>query len=161
MAIFMQEAIDLDSFDLKLLAALQAAGNATNQELAERVRLSASQCSRRRQRLEEAGVIRFYRAVLDRAKVGYGITVFISVVLATHSRLNAGRFRKLVAATPLIQEAHALTGDADYLLKLAVPDLQTLSRVVNDVLLPHESVERVRSSIVLETIKEDARLPLG
>ena len=60
-----------------------------------------------------------------------------------------------------VQETHALTGDSDYLLKAIVPDLRALSALVNDVLLPHEAVERVKSSIVLETLKDDARLPIG
>jgi len=62
---------------------------------------------------------------------------------------------------PEVQEAHAMTGDADYLLKLVVRDLKGLSVLVNEVLLPHESVARVRSSIVLETLKDEPRLPLA
>ncbi len=157
----MQDSLTLDAADLKLLSALQDNGALTNQELADAVRLSPSQCSRRRQRLEQAGVIRRYRADLDPGKLGFGITVFIFVALATHSRNNAARFRDLVARLPAIQETHALTGDSDYLLKVAVKDLPALSALVNDVLLPHESVERVKSSIVLETLKDDARLPIG
>jgi DNA-binding Lrp family transcriptional regulator len=156
----MQESVALDAFDLKLLAALQDNGALTNQELAARVNLSASQCSRRRQRLEEAGIIRGYRADLDAARLGFGVTVFIFVALSTHSRNNARRFRDLIAAVPLVQEAHAMTGDSDYLIKALVPDLKALSALVNDILLPHDSVERVRSSIVLETLKDAARVPL-
>jgi len=151
----------LDAADLKLLSALQDNGALTNQELAEAVRLSPSQCSRRRQRLEQTGVIRRYRADLDPGKLGFGITVFIFVALATHSRNNARRFRDLVATLAMVQETHALTGDSDYLLKVIVTDLRALSALVNDVLLPHEAVERVKSSIVLETLKDDARLPIG
>jgi DNA-binding Lrp family transcriptional regulator len=155
-----QDTLILDSLDLKLLAALQANGALTNQELAGAVNLSASQCSRRRQRLEEAGIIRGYRADLDAARLGFGVTVFIFVALATHSRSNARRFRDLIAGLPLVQEAHAMTGDSDYLIKALVPDLKSLSAFVNDILLPHESVERVRSSIVLETLKDAVRVPL-
>lgn len=150
----------LDGYDRKLLAALQADGRLTNQDLAERVHLSASQCSRRRQRLEEAGVIRRYRAEVDRAALGLDLVVFINVQLSTHSRDNARRFRDLAASLPEVQEAHALTGDMDYLIKLVVPDLKALQRVINDVLLPHESVSHVRSSIVLDTLKEDPTLPV-
>ena len=151
----------LDSIDIRLLAALQDNGALTNQELAEIVHLSASQCSRRRQRLEQEGVIRRYRADLDPAKVGFGVTVFIFVTLATHSRNNSRRFRDLVSTVATVQEAHALTGDSDYLLKVVVADLRALSVLVNEVLLPHEAVERVRSSIVLETLKDEAKLPIG
>jgi DNA-binding Lrp family transcriptional regulator len=157
----MHETITFDSADLKLLSALQDNGALTNQQLADAVRLSPSQCSRRRQRLEQAGVIRRYRADLDPAKLGFGITVFIFVALATHSRNNARRFRDLVATLAMVQEAHAMTGDSDYLLKVIVTDLRALSALVNDVLLPHETVDRVKSSIVLETLKDDPRLPVG
>ena len=157
----MTTAVDVDSFDLRLLDALQADGARTNQQLADLVRLSASQVSRRRQRLEEAGLIRRYRADLDAVRLGFGVTVFIFVSLATHSGLNAKRFGDLVRAMPEVQEAHAMTGDADYLMKLIVRDLKALATLVNEVLLPHESVARVRSSIVLDTLKDDPRLPLS
>jgi len=156
----MQEKITLEPQDLAILAALQENGALTNAELAEKVRLSASQSSRRRQRLEEAGVIRGYRAEIEPTRVGLTVTVYIQVSLATHSGKNAQRFRDLVAHTPEILEAHALTGDADYLMKVVVEDLAALGRLVNQVLLPHESVERVRSNVVLETLKQGGRLPL-
>ena len=151
---------DLDSFDWRLLDALQQDASLTNAMLAEKVGLSASQISRRRQRLEQEGTIRGYRAMIEPAAVGLGITVFIHVALDTHSRDNARRFRDLVRLTPAILEAHALTGEADYLLKVAVTDLKELSRFVNEVLMPHESVARVRSEIVLDTLKEPGLLPL-
>jgi DNA-binding Lrp family transcriptional regulator len=156
----MQEIVALDAQDLAILSALQANGALTNAELAEKARLSASQSSRRRQRLEEAGVIKGYRAEIEAARVGLTVTVYIQVSLATHSGQNAKRFRDLVARTPEILEAHALTGDADYLMKVMVEDLASLGRLVNQVLLPHESVERVRSNVVLETLKQGGRLPL-
>lgn len=151
----------LDSFDWRLLAALQADASATNAALGERVGLSPSQVSRRRARLEEAGVVTGYRAMLDPATVGLAVTVFVHVSLATHSRENARRFRDLVRLTPAILEAHALTGEADYLIKIAAASLADLAALVNEVLLPHDSVARVRSEIVLETLKEPGPLPLA
>ncbi len=156
----MQETVALDAQDLAILTALQENGALTNAELAEKVRLSASQSSRRRTRLEQAGVIKGYRAEIEPLRVGLTVTVYIQVTLATHSGQNAKRFRDLVARTPEILEAHALTGDADYLMKVVVEDLAALGRLVNQVLLPHESVERVRSNVVLETLKQGTRLPL-
>lgn len=150
----------LDRLDRKLLAALQAEGAATNAELAERVGLSQSQVSRRRARLEACGAIRGTHAELDAAALGYRLVAFIHVALAAHSRDNARRFRELVRLTPAVLEAHALTGEADYLLKIAARDLPDLASLVNDVLLPHESVERVRSEIVLETLKSFSGLPV-
>jgi DNA-binding Lrp family transcriptional regulator len=156
----MREPARLDAFDLRLLAALQENGRLTNQELGERIGLSASQCSRRRAGLEGAGLIRGYRADLAAELIGFRLLVFVQVTLATHSGDNAEKFRKLVARLDEVQEAYATTGDTDYLLKLVVADLKDLSVLVNEVLLPHASVARVRSSIVLDRIKETASLPL-
>lgn len=153
--------VALDGFDLKILAALQEDGRLGNQDLADQVHLSASQCSRRRIRLEEKGVLRGYRAVLDAQRVGLGVTVFTRITLATHSGDNARRFAELVRSLDCVLEAHSLTGDSDYLLKLIVPDLKALSAVVNGSLLPHASVASVRSSVVLDTLKEAAPLPLS
>ena len=153
--------IPLDAFDLRMLAALQADGRLSNQELADRVGLSPSQCSRRRAALERAGVIAGYHALLDPARLGFGVVAFVQVSLSRHSPDNARAFRDLVDRTGAIQAAHALTGDADYLLRIVVPDLKELSRLVNDTLLPHGTVAQVRSSIVLETLKDTTRLPLA
>jgi DNA-binding Lrp family transcriptional regulator len=156
----MHNSSQLDPLDLRLLAALQDDGAATNAILAEKLGLSASQMSRRRQRLEEEGVIARYRAVIDPQTVGLGVTAFIHVSLNAHSRDNARRFRDLVRLTPAVLEAHALTGEADYLLKVMLRDLRELSALINEALLPHDSVARVRSEIVLETLKSDVSLPL-
>jgi len=152
--------IPVDPFDLKILAALQDDGRLTNQELADRVGLSASQCSRRRMRLEEEGVIAGYRAELSSTALGFELIAFIQITLATHSPDNAKKFRALVNRVDAIQEAYALTGDSDYLLKVVLRDLKSLSDIVNDVLMPHQSVAHVRSSIVLDRLKQSAKLPL-
>ncbi|WP_257169475.1 Lrp/AsnC family transcriptional regulator [Bradyrhizobium sp. SRS-191] len=153
--------ISVDSFDLRILAALQDDGRLTNQELADLAGLSASQCSRRRMRLEEDGVIAGYRAQLASQALGFELIAFIQITLATHSPDNAQRFRALVNRVDDIQEAYALTGDSDYLLKVVLRDLKSLSDIVNNVLMPHQSVAHVRSSIVLDRLKESAKLPLA
>ena len=151
----------IDAFDRKIVALLQDDSRLTNNDLSERVNLSPSQCSRRRQRLEEEGYIRGYRAVLDRDLLGFPLTNVVTVTLATHNRDNARRFAELVARLPEIQEAHALTGEMDYILKVVTPDLKSLAEFVNGQLLPHESVQHVKTAIVLETLKETGALPLG
>jgi DNA-binding Lrp family transcriptional regulator len=156
----MHKTASLDQFDLRILAVLQENGRLTNQEIGEKIGLSPSQCSRRRAALEAAGLISGYRAELAAEALGFQFLVFIHVTLAAHSGGNAQKFRKLIADLDEIQEAHALTGDTDYLLKAVLADLAGLSSLVNNVLLPHESVARVRSSIVLERLKETAKLPL-
>ncbi len=155
------ENTQIDDFDRKLLALLQEDARLTNNDLSARVHLSPSQCSRRRQRLEEEGLIRGYRAALDREKLGFLLVSMVSVTLATHNRDNARRFADLVSRLPEVQEAHALTGEMDYVLKVVTPDLKMLSEFVNGVLLPHESVQHVKTAIVLDTLKEAGPLPLG
>ena len=152
--------ISLDAFDLKILRALQNDGRLTNQNLAEIAGLSASQCSRRRMRLEEENVISGYRAELASDVLGFGVIAFIQITLATHSPDNAKKFRALVNRIDDIQEAYSLTGDSDYVLKAVLRDLKSLSDIVNDVLMPHPSVAHVRSSIVLDRLKESGKLPL-
>ena len=152
--------ISVDDFDLKILGALQADGRLTNQQLAELVGLSSSQCSRRRMRLEEEKVIAGYHADLAGEALGFNLIAFIHITLATHSPDNARKFRELVNRVDEIQDAYALTGDADYVLKVVLRDLKSLSDIVNNVLMPHQSVAHVRSSVVLDRLKESTRLPI-
>jgi len=152
--------IRLDGFDLKLLSALQDDGRLTNQQLAEIAGLSASSCSRRRMRLAEQKVRSGYHADIASKALGFGIIAFIHITLATHSPDNANWVRALVNRVDDIQEAYSLTGGADYLLKAVLRDLEGLSDIVNNVLMPHQSVAHVRSSIVLDRLKESSRLPL-
>lgn len=151
----------MDEFDIKLLEALQRDGRLTNFEIADRVGLSASQCSRRRAALEASGTIGSYHAHLSAEAIGLDVLVFVQVTLATHSPDNSKRFKELIDRLPEVQEAYSMTGEADYLIKLIVPDLKALSRILNDVFLPHDSVEHVRSSIVLDRLKQTVRLPLS
>jgi DNA-binding Lrp family transcriptional regulator len=150
----------MDSFDFKLLALLQTDARLTNLELAQKVGLSASQCSRRRAVLEEAGVIEGYRAHVSAEALGLGVLVFVQVTLATHSPDNSKRFQRLIDDLEEVQEAYSLTGETDYLVKLIVTDLKALSRILNDIFLPHPSVAHVRSSIVLDRLKQTTILPL-
>src|SRR3981189_2859404 len=111
-------------------------------------------------RLEgEKGIAGYYSDLASAARV-FNLSAFIHIPLATHSPDNAKKFRALVTRVDAIQEAYSLTGDADYLLKAVLRDLKSLSDIVNNVLMPHQSVAHVRSSIVLDRLKESSRLPL-
>ena len=110
--------------------------------------------------LEEAGVITGYHAAVANRAVGLEILAFLQVSLASHVSDSIQAFASLVQDMAEVQEAYSLTGETDYLVKLVVPDLETLSRVINQVFLPHRSVDRVRSSIVLDSLKETKKLPL-
>jgi len=150
----------LDSYDLRLLDALQRDSAVSRAKLAGKVGLSESQVARRRQALEQAGLIRRYRAELDASALGFSLTAFIHVKLHGHSKGNATRFADLVRKTLSILEAHAVAGEFDYILKARVADLHGLQRLINDVLLAHPTVDLVRSEIVIETLREDELLEL-
>ena len=143
----------LDSTDRRLVALLQADASLTAQELAERVALSPSQCARRRQRLEQSGVIRGYRAEVDQARMGRGVEAFVQIVMASHSRTGAADFVRLMQRTEEVEGLWTLTGDADYLLRVFAEDLAALNRLVQEALLPHDAVSRVHSRIVMERLK--------
>ncbi len=150
----------LDSNDAAILRLLQRDAKLTAQDLAERINLSPSQCARRRQRLEEEGYIRGYRAVLNWEKAGLGVSAFIQVVMTAHTRENARDFIALIQRTDEVVGAWTLTGEYDYLLRVAARDLADLNRLVQDVLLPHAAVARVQSRIVMERVKSDAPAPI-
>jgi DNA-binding Lrp family transcriptional regulator len=150
----------MDEFDRKILNSLQKNSATSRAQFAEEAGLSESQAVRRRQSLEQAGVIRRYRADLDAKALGFAVTAFVHVKLKGHSDGNARRFRDLVRLTPGILEAHAVTGDFDYLLKVCVQDLDALRDLVNGVLLMHPTVDRIRSEIALEMLRDDQLLAL-
>jgi DNA-binding Lrp family transcriptional regulator len=151
----------LDPLDLRLLSLLQEDASLSNAELAERIGLSASQCSRRRAGLEEAGYIRAYRADLDARKLGYGIEAFTRVTLSKHSDATAEDFAHFLEGLGEVLAAHSVAGDADYLLHIRVRSLDELGEFVLKRLLPHPHVHQVRSDIVLRTIKENRGFRIG
>ena len=150
----------MDQTDREMLRLLQKDARLTADELGRRLGLSASQAGRRRQRLEAEGPITGYAARLDPATLGLGVQAFVQVEMARHGKDTHRAFARLVEATPEITEAFTLTGDADYLLRIACEDLAALNRLVQERLLPHEAVGRVRSQIVMQELKSGGPLPL-
>jgi Lrp/AsnC family leucine-responsive transcriptional regulator len=147
--------------DRKLLEILQRDGHLTNLELAERVNLSPSACLRRVRALEKAGVIRRYVALVDARKVGLALTAFVNVKFEKRGRMPTDAFAKAVKDWPEVLGCHSLTGDMDYVLRVQVEDLDHFSRFVMDSLLKHPGVLDVKSSFVLEEVKETTALPLA
>src|SRR5690606_23011042 len=146
--------------DLTLLALLQTEGRQTNAELAERVNLSPSACLRRVQRLEREGVIAGFGARLDPARIGLGLQAFVRLQLEHRDRERVERFAELVQSWDEVVSCHALTGDMDYLLHIAVADLEHFSRFLLDRLLAAGLVADVNSSLVLRVVKAGHALPL-
>lgn len=157
----MPHAATFDRTDLLLLAELQRNGRQTNAELADRVHLSPSACLRRVQRLERESVIAGYRAEVDPEKVGIGLQAFVRVQLVRHDAEAVATFAQQVDAWDEVVACHALTGDMDYLLQVAVRDLDHFSRFLLDRLLNQAGVADVNSSFVLRTVKAFRGLPLS
>lgn len=153
-------AVALDRTDLMLLAQLQVEGRLSNADLAERVNLSPSACLRRVQRLEREGVIAGYGARLDPAAIGIGLQAFVRLQLARHDREAIGDFVAALQDWDEVVACHALTGDMDYLLHVAVADLEHFSRFLLDRLLSSSGVADVNTSFVLRAVKQAQGLPL-
>ncbi len=151
--------IPLDSLDQRLLAALQRDAHLTAQELGDRLHLSPSQAGRRRQRLEEAGLITGYAARIDPQKAGLSVQAFVQVQMARHGTETSATFSRLIATQAEIVSAWTLTGEADYLLRVYCEDLSGLNKLIHQVLLAHPAVARVQSQIVMDQFKPDAPLP--
>ncbi|WP_430398002.1 Lrp/AsnC family transcriptional regulator [Ferrovibrio sp.] len=151
----------IDRFDHAILAALQADGRLSNVELAERVGLSPSPCLRRVKRLEAEGYIAGYRAVLDRDKTGLGLTVFVEIKAARHRIDDSQALQAHLAAIPEVVAAHMVSGEADFLVEVVVPDLKAYERVLNERLLVLDMVKDIRSNFAIRIIKTAAPLPLA
>jgi Lrp/AsnC family transcriptional regulator, leucine-responsive regulatory protein len=157
--------LELDAIDRRILAILQADGRLSNQEIADRVNLSPSPCLRRIRRLEEAGVIRGYAALLDPDKLGLGLLAYVNVrlekrVTGGQPESHASAFSAAIAGWPEVVACYAMTGEMDYLLRVHVEDMAHFSRFVQDQLLHHPSVIDVKTSFSLKCIKETTALPL-
>lgn len=156
----MADFLPLDRTDLRLLALLQTQGRAPNSDIAAQVNLSPSACLRRIQRLEAAGVIDGYAARVNPQAVGLGLQAFVRVQLEKHGPASVDRFADNVQQWDEVITCHALTGDMDYLLHVAVRDLDHFSRFLLDHLLNASGVADVNSSFVLRTVKGFGGWPL-
>ena len=150
----------LDAIDRRIIAALQRDGRLSNVELAEAVGLSPSPCLRRVRLLEEAGIISGYHASLDRKGIGLGLTVFVDVRVERHRDDSAAAFSAAVQELPEVISCHLVSGDADFLLQIAVPDLGAYERLLLDKLLKLPGVADIRSNFAIQTVKAYAPLPL-
>lgn len=154
------QTITLDRYDLVLLDALQRDGNATNATLGASVSLSASQISRRLQRLGETGLISGYAALLDPVAIGLGVTAFAHVILERHGKTQSDAFESAVSAIPEVLECFSITGDADYFLRIVAPDLQAFSELMMKRVLRLPGVAHIKSNIALQKVKQTHVLPL-
>jgi Lrp/AsnC family transcriptional regulator, leucine-responsive regulatory protein len=160
----MDEEQALDKLDQAILRCLQENGRETYDVVGARVGLSSSAVLRRVKRLEEAGVIDRYVALVKPESVGLGLTAYLNVRLEkhseTHKRNPMDLFRASVQTWPEVVECAALTGEMDYLLRVVVRDMSHYSRFIMDTLLKHPSVQDCKTSFVLDRVKATTAIPV-
>jgi Lrp/AsnC family transcriptional regulator, leucine-responsive regulatory protein len=152
--------MQLDRYDLALIRVLQHEARITNAALAERVNLSESACLRRVRSLEKSGLIQGYVAVLDQQKAGYPVDVFVNITLDRQQQADLAAFEAAVRKVPEVMECYLMSGEFDYLLRVAVTDNADFERVHALHLTRLPGVSRVHSSFALRTVQKSSALPL-
>ena len=150
----------LDSIDLRILDELQRDGSLSNVELARRVHLSPSPCLARVKALEAAGIIVRYVALANAAALGLGLNVFISISLKSQEKDVLNEFEQRISEHDEVMECYLMTGDSDYLIRVAVRDIAALERFILDQLTPIPGIDKIRSSFALKQVSYKTALPL-
>lgn len=151
----------LDRFDVKILDALQRDGRLSVVELAESIGLSPTPCARRIKALEAQGAIEGYAALLNPARVGLAVLAIVQVKLTEHTDETVARFEREIERMDEVTKCLAMTGSYDFILEVYGKDLEALSNVVLKKLIRVPNVRDMQSSVVLQTIKRTARIPLA
>ena len=150
----------LDKIDRKILNDLQDNGRITNVELAQRAGISAPPCLRRVRKLEEAGFVKSYHAVLDPVALGYSVTVFAQVKLGSQAESDLRKFEELVNGWPEVRECHMLTGENDYILKIVARNWDTYQQFLTQTLTSAPNVSSVKSSLRIRVTKDVPGVPV-
>jgi DNA-binding Lrp family transcriptional regulator len=151
----------LDSTDIKILSHLQDDASLTNVELAKRVHLSPSPCLSRVKAMESAGVIQRYVALAQPQALGLDLNVFISISLKEQSKEALAKFEQRIAEHDEVMECYLMTGDSDYLIRVAIADMGSLEKFILEQLTPIPGVEKIRSSFALKQVRYKTALPLN
>jgi len=152
--------MNLDATDLRILTELQHDCSLTNIELAKRVHLSPSPCLTRVKALEAAGVIDRYVALVNPKQLGLNLSVFISISLKEQSKSALAEFEQRIAEHDEVMECYLMTGDSDYLIRVAVADITALEKFILEQLTPIPGIEKIRSSFALKQVRYKTALPL-
>ncbi|MCA1369792.1 Lrp/AsnC family transcriptional regulator [Ensifer aridi] len=152
--------VELDAIDMKILRELQGNGRITNVELADRVGISAPPCLRRVRKLEEAGVIRGYRALLNASALGYDLVAFCMVGLKHQSDANLKAFAARTASWPLVREAWMVSGESDFLLQCVAENLASFQDFVIEELTATENVDTVRTMLTIRQVKDACQVEI-
>jgi Lrp/AsnC family leucine-responsive transcriptional regulator len=152
--------MEVDATDARILTVLQRKGRISNADLSDEVHLSASACHRRVQRLEEAGIIRDYVALLDPRKLGRPTVVFVEITLSGQADEVLDAFEREVRLVPDVLECHLMAGSADYLLKVVAQDTEDFARIHRRYLARLPGVAQMHSSFALRTVRQTTALPV-
>jgi Lrp/AsnC family transcriptional regulator, leucine-responsive regulatory protein len=150
----------LDDIDLRILGRLQEEARISNVELADEIGLSPAPCLRRVRELEEAGIIRKYVTLLEPSAVNLGVTVFVQISLDLQLEGRLEIFEQAIMQRPEVLECYLMTGDADYLVRVVVPDVPAYERFLRDFLTRIESIAGIKSSFALKQVKYLTALPI-
>ncbi len=150
----------LDSIDLRLLAELQDNGRITNVELSRRAKITAPPCLRRMRALEKAGYIQGYHADLDSKMLGYEVTGFAFVGLASQHDHDLKQFEEKIRSWPMVRECYMLSGEVDFILKIVARDLSSFQRFVTDTLTSEQNVAGVKTALVIHASKHEPGVPI-
>ena len=158
----MKNPISLDRFDLKILRELQANGELSNQDLAERVGLTAAPCSRRVKALEESGVIRDRVVRLNERTVGLNLFAILHISIDKHIPERFEEFERTIQSLPEVMECYLITGhDADYQLKVAVPDMDRYQDILLGKITRIQGVTGVKSAFIMRKVVDNTAMPLN
>lgn len=152
--------LDLDAIDRAILRALQQDGRIQNTELADKVGLSPSPCLRRVRLLEEAGLIERYVAVIDPAKVGLGLNVYVRVWLTAQDEDTVATFVKAIKRLPEVVECDLMAGDSDFILRVITADLDAYRRFQVEHLGRIKCVRNLKTEIPMQRIKKSWEIPI-
>jgi DNA-binding Lrp family transcriptional regulator len=152
--------VKLDRIDRRILRDLQADGRMTNVDLARRAGISAPPCLRRVRALEEAGYVRGYHADINPEALGFGVTVFAQVGLASQAEADLRKFEELVKGWPLVRECHMLAGEFDFLLKVVAEDWDSYHQFLTSKLTSAPNVSHVKSALAIRTAKNEPGVPI-
>jgi DNA-binding Lrp family transcriptional regulator len=150
----------LDSIDLRILSELQANGRITNVELSRRAKITAPPCLRRMRALEKAGYIKGYHADLEAKALGFEVTGFAFVGLASQAEADLKRFEEQVRSWPAVRECHMLSGEVDFLLKCVAKDLSAFQSFITDTLTAAKNVAGVKTALVIRSSKYEPGVPV-
>jgi Lrp/AsnC family leucine-responsive transcriptional regulator len=152
--------IKLDAIDRKILELLQTNSNITNSQLAQEIGLSPAPTLERVKKLETAGVIKSYHAVIDTASVGLGVSTFVMASLKGHNKENISKFMNAIAQIKEIVECHHVTGQADFILKIVCTDIPSYQNLMLEKVTNIEVVDNLQSMVILSTFKDSKTVPI-